>query len=214
MFTGLVKELGTVESLRNRAGITELTVKSKNLSRESQLGDSISVNGVCLTVTSVEGELLSFDLSDETLRKTNLGILKKGDYVNLEPSLRASDRLGGHIVTGHVDGIGKIKSKTKVGEVFHIEIETPETLMRYIVRKGSIAVDGISLTVADVSESSFKVVIIPHTAKVTTIGYKNVGDTVNLETDIIGKYVENFIRGRTLEEESTLLEKLRKGGFM
>jgi|Deesub1362B_J571_1020462.scaffolds.fasta_scaffold00080_36 riboflavin synthase len=214
MFTGLVRELGIVESLRKRADITKLAVRSEEISKESQLGDSISVNGVCLTVTSLEGELLSFDLSDETLRNTNLGMLKKGDYVNLEPSLRPSDRLGGHIVTGHVDGIGRIKSKTRVGETFHVEIETPEALMRYIVKKGSIAVDGISLTVADLSERSFKVVIIPHTAKVTTIGYKKVGDTVNLETDIIGKYIEKFITGVTRGGESTLMEKLREGGFI
>ncbi len=214
MFTGLVRELGIVESLRKRADITKLSVRAEEIAKESQLGDSISVNGVCLTVTSVEGELLSFDLSDETLRNTNLGMLKKGDYVNLEPSLRASDRLGGHIVTGHVDGIGRIKSKTRVGETFHVEIETPETLMRYIVKKGSIAVDGISLTVADLSERSFKVVIIPHTAKVTTIGYKKVGDTVNLETDIVGKYIEKFITGGTRGGESTLMEKLREGGFI
>ncbi|RME69004.1 MAG: riboflavin synthase, partial [Nitrospirae bacterium] len=134
-----------------------------------------------------------------------------GSPVNLEPSLRPMDPLGGHLVTGHVDGLGKIVSKRQVGQNWEITIEASPDLLRYMVKKGSVAVDGISLTVVDVQRDSFKVVIIPHTARVTTIGYKGIGDTVNIETDIIGKYVERFLSPR---QEDTLMKKLKEGGFL
>jgi riboflavin synthase len=162
-------------------------------------------------VTEVSDEELAFDLSHETLKSTNLGELKRGSSVNLEPSLRPTDPLGGHIVTGHVDGVGRIVSKRQVGENWEIKIKVPEQLARYMVKKGSVAVDGISLTIVDVERDAFKIVIIPHTARVTTIGIKTVGDTVNIETDIIGKYVERFL---SRQQDDTLMEKLKEGGFL
>ncbi len=211
MFTGLVRELGRVVSLKRTPEGAQLKIEAPTVSEEASVGDSISVNGVCLTVTEVSGKVLSFDLSHETLRSTNLGQLQTDSPVNLEPSLRPTDPLGGHIVTGHVDGLGRITARRQVGQNLEIEIKVPEELARYMVRKGSVAVDGISLTVVDIQRDLFKVVIIPHTARVTTIGYKSVGDTVNIETDIIGKYVERFLSRR---QEDTLMKKLKEGGFL
>lgn len=211
MFTGLVRELGSVLSMKATPEGAVLTVKAPALSGEAKVGDSICVNGVCLTVTEISGDALSFDLSHETLKTTNLGQLQRGSPVNLEPSLRPIDPLGGHIVTGHVDGVGRIVSKQQVGQNWEIRIAVDEELLKYIVKKGSVAVDGISLTVVDVQRESFKVVIIPHTARVTTIGQKRVGDKVNIETDIIGKYVERFLGSR---QEDPLMEKLKEGGFL
>ncbi len=194
MFTGIIKEMGEVLSLRGKPSGAELALKSELLSKEAAIGDSIAVSGACLTVTSIKGAALTFDLSDETLRATTLGGLKSGDKVNLEPALRATDQLGGHIVTGHVDAVGRIKEKEKVGDNFHFLIEAPPQVLDYLVEKGSVTIDGISLTVVDVLKGSFTIVIIPHTANVTTIGRKGISSPVNLEADIIGKYVAKFTR--------------------
>jgi riboflavin synthase len=215
MFTGIVVEMGTVQRIDPAGDITLLHISSEKVSAEAKIGDSISINGTCLTVTQIDGNVMKFDLSMETMKTTNLGQLKKGSMVNLEPALRPTDPLGGHIVTGHIDGVGKIRKKTDLGQSIEIEIEAPEEVLRYLVKKGSVAVDGISLTVVDVMQDSFKVVIIPHTAAVTTIGIKKTNDTVNIETDIIGKYVERFLsRAHAENSNQRLLKLLGEGGFL
>ncbi len=216
MFTGIIVELGSVVSLSRKTAGAVLAVTSGGLSKDAAIGDSISINGACLTVVRLDGDTLSFDLSDETLRSTNLGQLRPGDRVNLEPSLRADGKLGGHFVTGHVDAVGKIKSKSMVGEAFEVVVDSPEEVTGFLVEKGSVAVDGISLTVVKVSGETFSVVIIPHTTRVTTIGFKNAGDSVNLEADIIGKYVARFLNksGSDSGSDERLVKSLRNAGFM
>jgi riboflavin synthase len=217
MFTGLVVDLGRLVSLQRKPAGAVLTLTTKLLARDAAMGDSIAVNGVCLTVVAIRGDDLSFDLSDETLRSTNLGLLRPGDRINLEPSLRADGKLGGHFVTGHVDGAGRIRTKELVGDTYRVIVEAPEEVTGYLVEKGSVAVDGISLTVVTVAKDSFSVVIIPHTASVTTIGFKAAGDTVNLEADIIGKYVARFLRkgeSRPAGGDTTLMDALTRAGYL
>jgi riboflavin synthase len=216
LFTGIIVELGTVVSLNRRGNDARLAVSGGSLSKDAAVGDSICINGVCLTVVKINGDTLSFDLSDETLRSTNLGGLGPVDRVNLEPSLRADGKLGGHFVTGHVDAVGKIKEKSLVGDAFRVVIDSPEQVTGLLVDKGSVAIDGISLTVVGVSADAFSVVIIPHTARVTTIGLKGVGDSVNIEADIIGKYVARFIKGASLKGsgDDRLLKSLQQSGFL
>ncbi|MBI5664146.1 MAG: riboflavin synthase [Nitrospirae bacterium] len=210
MFTGLVETFGAVTSVKNTGNSVRLAVKSLS-EFDVSLGDSVSVNGVCLTVTKHNGDI-SFDVSPETLRSTNLGNLKTGDKINLERALRLSDRLGGHLVTGHVDGIGTIKNKKQVGEYTFYTFEAPAEILKYIVKKGSVAIDGISLTVVDLDHGSFSVAIIPHTASATNIGGKGIGDRVNLEADIIGKYVEKLL-GKN-DTDSNLMGLLKEKGFI
>lgn len=217
MFTGIIVEMGDVVSLNRKQAGASLTIAANTVSKDAAIGDSIAINGACLTVVSREGNVLAFDLSDETLRSTNLGQLRQGDRVNLEPSLRSDERLGGHFVTGHVDAVGKIRSKTMVGETFKVFVDSPEKVTELLVEKGSISVDGISLTVVDVLKDAFSVVIIPHTAAVTTIGLKNVGDTVNLEADIIGKYVARFLdrdRTKTGRSDERFIKSLKESGYI
>ncbi len=211
MFTGLVVEMGEIASLTKRDGGARLFLSAQTLSSEAKIGDSISVNGTCLTVVEMKGKTLGFDVSSETLRSTNLGNLRTKDRVNLEPSLRLDSRLGGHFVTGHIDGVGTIKSKSSAGEALKIVIGAEEEITRGLVEKGSVAVDGISLTVVDVLLKGFSVVIIPHTAQLTTIGFKGPGDTVNIEVDILGKYVSKFLRKG---KDSGLMKALSEEGFM
>jgi riboflavin synthase len=212
MFTGLIAELGEAVSLKRQSKGAVLEVKASGTASGAAIGDSIAISGACLTVTGIKDAAMSFDLSDETLQSTTLGSLKPGDRVNLESSLRTDSKLGGHFVTGHVDAVGKIRSKKKEGETFNVEIEAPPEVMDFLVEKGSVAVDGISLTVVDVLSDSFTVVIIPHTAEVTTIGFKGPGDVVNLEADILGKYVLRFLE--RAKGGSTLMKKLQEGGFL
>lgn len=186
MFTGIIAGTGKVErieggSLYIRAGIHGL-----------KMGDSLAVNGCCLT-TLTPGPLLQFDLLQETMARTNFQFLRTGDLVNLEQPLRADGRFDGHFVTGHIDGIGKVTAWEKSGADYKLDIEAPPEVMRYIVAKGSIAIDGISLTIAEVDKKGFRVWIIPHTYKVTNLPARKVGDAVNLEADMIGKYVEKFV---------------------
>jgi riboflavin synthase len=213
MFTGIVVELGEVVSLRKEGKTATLSLRTGRVSGDAALGDSISVNGACLTVTRVDDGVLVFDLSDETLESTTLGSLRPGDRVNLEPSLRADGKLGGHFVTGHVDAVGRIRDRAKEGNMLKFEIEGPGEVMELLVEKGSVSVDGISLTVVDVLRDSFTLVIIPHTAEVTTLGFKGKGDEVNLETDIIGKYVMRLL-GIHGKKDETLMRKLAEGGFL
>lgn len=194
MFTGLIRELGKITSLQKFGGGGVLSLKAHGVSSDAKVGDSVSVNGVCLTVVNVKDSELSFDLSGETLRSSNLGELMPADLVNIEPSLTAETKIGGHFVTGHVDAVGSIRSKLMLGDMTKIEIQAPANIIDYLVRKGSVAVDGISLTVVDILKDGFTVVIIPHTAKVTTLGFKGSGDNVNIETDILGKYVVKFLK--------------------
>ena len=211
MFTGLIVEMGEIVSVTKRDSGARLFLKAGNVSEEARMGDSISVNWTCLTVVEIKGKTLGFDMSDETLRSTNLGGLRAKDRVNLEPSLRLDSRLGGHFVTGHIDGVGTIKSRSAAGDMHKIVIATGNDITRFLVEKGSVAVDGISLTVVEVLPNGFSIVIIPHTAALTTIGFKGPGDTVNIEVDILGKYVSKFLHKG---QYSGLMKTLSEEGFM
>lgn len=213
MFTGLIIEMGEIISVKNRSGGVVLSLESNEIASTANIGDSISVNGVCLTVVNRNNNELSFDLSEETLRSTNLGSLKKGDKINLEPSLRPDSKIGGHFVTGHVDAVGRIRSKLTIGDMLKFEIEAPANIIHFLVEKGSVAVDGISLTVVDILKDSFTLVIIPHTAKLTTLGFKGPGDTVNIEVDILGKYVARFLN-RQRDKDSKFMKTLMEEGYM
>lgn len=212
MFTGLILETGETTSVKKRAGGAVLSLRANEVAATSRIGDSISVNGVCLTVVSTNGNELSFDLSEETLRSTNLGSLRAGDVVNLEPSLRPDSKIGGHFVTGHVDADGKVRSKSAVGDMMKFEIAAPANVLRFLVEKGSVAVDGISLTVVDILKDGFTLVIIPHTAKMTTLGFKGPGETVNIEVDILGKYVAKFLN-RPGDGDTGLMKTLMEEGY-
>ena len=213
MFTGLIIEMGEITSVKMRSGGAVLSLKAQEAASSAKLGDSIAANGVCLTVIEKNADMLSFDLSDETLRSTNLGRLKRGDRVNLEASLSPDSKIGGHFVTGHVDAVGTMRSKADTGDMLKIEISAPAKVMNFIVEKGSVAVDGISLTVVDVLNDGFTVVIIPHTAKLTTIGFKSTGDTVNIEADILGKYVAKFLN-KAGGKDSGLMNTLMSEGYI
>ena len=196
MFTGIIKEIGRVEQVQKTSSGISLVITTERASGDIKIGDSVAVNGCCLTVVEISGKQLSFDLLRETWERTNLQFVASGSLVNLERSLRADGRLDGHFVTGHIDGLGRITRWERAGSDHILEIAPPPDLMRYIVQKGSIAVDGMSLTVATVAEKTFTVWIIPHTYEVTALRERKKGDAVNLETDILGKYVEKFVRGK------------------
>lgn len=213
MFTGIIAELGEVVSLKRQGGGAVLAVRAGDAAARASIGDSIAVNGACLTVTRMESAALSFDLSAETLKSTSLGGFRPGERVNIEQSLRADGKLGGHFVSGHVDAVGKITGRTREGETLRFRIHAPPEVLALLVEKGSIAIDGISLTVVDVHADYFTVVIIPHTAEVTTLGFKAEGDTVNLEADIIGKYVFRFLE-KSVQSGGGLTEALKKGGYV
>ena len=200
MFTGIVEETGTVERIKPTAKSIELTVCANATARRLKLGGSLAVNGCCLTTVKVatrgKFKLAQFDLLQETWRRTNLQFAKPGSLVNLERPLRADGEFGGHFVTGHIDGIGKIIRWERTGQDHVLDIAAPPAVMRYIVFKGSVAVDGISLTVAGVQKNSFRIWIIPHTYKITALRERKVGDPVNLETDLLGKYAGKFLAAR------------------
>ena len=200
MFTGIVEEAGTVERIKPVRNSIELTVRATVCGRGLKIGHSVAVNGCCLTVVklSTRGKyrLAQFDLLRETWRRTNLQFARPGSLVNLERSLRANGELGGHFVTGHIDGLGRITRWERAGQDHVLDIAAPPEVRRYVVFKGSIAVDGISLTVAGVSRRGFRVWIIPHTWEVTVLRERRVGDAVNLEADLLGKYVEKFLTSR------------------
>ena len=198
MFTGLVEATGRVIGWFREGPSARLTVSSPAIQRSACLGDSVAVNGCCLTVVEVSHLLdaLTFDAIPETLDRTNLGELQPGDLVNLERPLAANARLDGHFVQGHIDGVGMIRSITPDANAVIMEVEAPERLRRYFVEKGSVAVDGVSLTVAEVRPTSFTIWTIPHTRQVTTLGSRVVGDRVNLECDLLGKYIERLLEAR------------------
>ena len=195
MFAGIVEEMGVIKTIaRHREG-ARVEVLAKTILDDLEVGDSVAVNGACLTVAARQPASFEADLSGETLQRTTLGQLAVGDGVNLERSLRFNGRVGGHLVSGHVDGVGKIRARRQEGDTLRFSIELPKELLRYCVSKGSIAVDGISLTINQVGDGQIHVAVIPHTAKVTTLGVKGVGATVNLETDLIAKYLERLLTG-------------------
>jgi riboflavin synthase len=212
MFTGIIEELGGVKALRRDSGAARLTISASTVLDGTVLGDSICVNGVCLTVVDLSKSAFSADVAVETLNVTNLGDLKIGTKVNLERALQLSARIGGHLVSGHVDSVGLVRYKREEGNGWRIFIDTPESILRYVIKKGSIAIDGISLTVADVDKKGFSIAMIPHTAKLTTLGFKSAGESVNLEADIIGKYVERLLAGRV--DGGVSLELLRENEFI
>ena len=193
MFTGLVEEVGTVESFKKGPKSATITNKAKKILEDIRPGDSVATNGVCLTVTSFTSNSLKVDVMAETMRRSNLDNLSSGSKVNLERALKLGDRLGGHIVSGHIDGTGTLKDFRQEDNAVWVSITAPPDILKYIINKGSIAVDGISLTVAYVDNECFKVSIIPFTGDETTLLQKNIGDKVNLEVDMIGKYVEKLL---------------------
>lgn len=214
MFTGLVEEIGTVKAVQ-RGSDSFIKIKAELIFSDIHLGDSIAVNGVCLTVTSVDSLTFTADVMNETLNRSSLGKLKNGDKVNLERAMSANGRFGGHIVSGHIDGTGTISEIRNDGIAVWYKIYADDSIMRYIVEKGSVAIDGISLTVADVENDNFSVSIIPHTAEQTILSLKKVGDIVNLENDIIGKYVEKLLQPQQKNENKNniTMSFLAKHGF-
>ncbi len=211
MFTGIIEKLGRVMTIERRDRDGAIHIEGGWDLTEIGLGDSICVNGVCLTVSSLEGTAFSADVSGETLRRTNLGSLRPGELVNLERALRLSDRVGGHLVTGHVDGTGTVRDILRQGDSYRFQFEISADVFRTLVEKGSVAVDGVSLTVSGLDRGSFEVYVVPYTFEKTTLQYKKPGDHVNIETDLIGKYVEKMLSSKG---EGLTLEKLIKSGFV
>lgn len=216
MFTGIIEELGSVRDIARGSKSIKLSIYCTNILNGVNKGDSIAVNGICLTVTNVGNGWFSADVMPETMRKTGLEKLRISDRVNLERALRLSDRLGGHIVSGHIDGTGIVLDKTEEENAIWLTIGASEEILGYIVLKGSVALDGTSLTVAYVDEKCFKVSLIPLTAGVTTLGYRKVGDQVNVECDILGKYVEKFLsrsRDKARTKKDISIDFLKDNGF-
>jgi len=199
MFTGIVEETGVVERIRQGPRSTELYVRPKTVGRALRVGNSIAVNGACLTVTAKRGTVLRFDVLNETLARTNFGELRPGSLVNLERPLRADGRLDGHFVQGHVDATGVVRRYERSGTDYVLEVQAPSAIMKYIVQKGSIAVDGISLTVAAFGRDWFRNWIIPHTHEITNLQARRPGERVNLEADMLAKYLEKFFTGRRID---------------
>ncbi|MDD2321554.1 MAG: riboflavin synthase [Geobacteraceae bacterium] len=215
MFTGLVEEVGKVLGLDRAGAGARLHIASTLPQEEIALGDSVAINGVCLTVVEKSAGRLSFDVSPETLERTGFKLLRPGSFVNLERALRFGDRLGGHLVSGHVDCIAAIRERREVSGNYQFSFQLPARYARYLIEKGSVAIDGISLTVNTVSDDGFTINIIPHTAEHTTLRYRGPGDEVNIETDLIGKYVERLLAKKDPGEKNGVsLELLAKSGFL
>lgn len=204
MFTGLVEELASIVRMDVRQGGANVELRAKKIMEDMQLGDSIAVNGVCLTVVRFHDDTFMLDAVPETLRKTNLGKLRPGQHVHVERAMRADGRFGGHIVSGHIDGVGVITGRMQEGIATVLTITTEPSVIRYVVEKGSICVDGVSLTVMDVEENAFRVSLIPHTGFVTTLKEAPSGTEVNLESDILAKYVERLLGIRSQNQSSAL----------
>lgn len=216
MFTGIVEEMGKIVRVEKGAKSSRLTVSGDKIFSDLKLGDSVATNGVCLTVTSFSKGIFTADVMNETLKRSNLGELRQGSMVNLERAMIANGRFGGHIVSGHIDGTGVITKIEQDDIAVWYTIRADRKIMKYIIEKGSVAIDGISLTIAKVTDNNFSVSLIPHTAKETVLGYKKTGDTVNLENDVVGKYIEHFLSFK--EEPATkssgiTKEFLLKAGF-
>ncbi len=194
MFSGIIEEMGAVRAVEKTLGGAKFSILASTILSDLEVGDSVSVSGACLTATTIENQGFLVDVSTETLNCTNFGNITVGTPLNLERAMKLNARMSGHLVTGHVDGIGTLRVREQDGNAIYLTVESSEDIMRYCVAKGSITMDGISLTINSVTDHSFSVAIIPHTAKVTTIGLKQVGDIVNLESDLIGKYVERLLQ--------------------
>ena len=193
MFTGIVETIGTVIAVKARGGVVQLEIEAGSVVEGVSIGGSVLVNGTCLTVTAIDGDHLRFDAIQETLDRTAVGSLERGSRVNLERAMRADDRLDGHIVQGHVDGTGTVEAFERRGDDVRFVVSCGPEVCEFLVEKGSVTIDGVSLTVAGVQESGFDVALIPHTLEVTTLGEKQTGDQVNLEADVLGKYVKRYL---------------------
>lgn len=218
MFTGIIEEIGTVKNIVKGSRSIKLTIAARKVLENTNLGDSIAVNGVCLTVTALGRDGFTADVMPESMSKTNMGALKPGDRVNLERALTLASRLGGHIVSGHIDGTGEIIAMEKDDNAVRVTLTSVPKVMKYIVPEGSVALDGVSLTVAQLGENDFTVSLIPHTAQVTTLLDKKVGDRLNIENDVVGKYVERLLsfsdKNAAAEKKSAIsLSFLRENGF-
>jgi riboflavin synthase len=216
MFTGIIEAIGEIKRVEQQQGDVRLTVSTKELDlSDAQLGDSIAVSGVCLTAIELSPGQFVADVSNETLSATTMGDIKAGSAVNLECALRAQTRLGGHMVSGHVDGVGKVIERKADARSVRFTFEMPAEISRYVAQKGSICIDGISLTVNTVDDVSFSVNIVPHTLEMTTLGNRKVGDAVNLEVDVIARYLERLMMGGSHTEEVVdYKELLGKSGFI
>lgn len=212
MFTGIIEEIGKVVSFKKSAHGADLKISAQTVLEDVKLGESIAVNGVCETVVAFDNTTFEVNVSDETLRVSNLSDLKQGDFVNLERALKLSDRLSGHIVSGHVDLTTKFIKKEKLGEFYNMEFAVIPDFRKYIVKKGSITINGISLTIADIKSESFVVAVIPHTFENTNLKELKNNDIVNIETDILAKYIENFVVGK--EKKEITMNFLEENGFL
>lgn len=216
MFTGIIEELGKVVSLKRGSQAAVLTIEGNIIFDDLKLGDSVAVNGVCLTVSHMSGNIFQADVMNETFHRSSLGSLQKGDYVNLERAMAADGRFGGHMVAGHIDAVGELTGKKKDDNAVWFTIKVPPQVMRYCVEKGSIALDGISLTIAKIGEDTISVSMIPHTMEHTNFAAKKTGDWINLENDMVGKYVEKLLQTPKEKEKKTsgiTMETLLQAGF-
>jgi riboflavin synthase len=221
MFTGIIEGFGAISAIRTAGRGRRLTVEADFDLHQTKIGDSLCVSGACLTAVKIAGRHFEVDISPETFQTTTFGQAKVGQRVNIERALRFSDRIDGHLVSGHIDGVGTIRQRETVANAIVVAVDVPESLAKYMINKGSVAVDGISLTINTCDATGFSVSIIPHTAQLTTIGWKNKGDPVNIETDMLGKYVERFMnarpgRNKVAAEKPSAIDKayLLKTGFI
>ena len=216
MFTGIIEEVGTIKNISKGIKSIKLTIGATKVLEGSKIGDSIAVNGVCLTITSMGKDFFTADIMPESLRKTSMANLTSGDKINLERALTLSSRLGGHIVSGHIDGVGTVIALKRDDNAMRITIEAEPKIMKYIIAQGSVTLDGVSLTVASVAKSNFTISLIPHTGEVTTLLSKGIGSSINIENDVIGKYVErllHFDQENTKQKSSLSLGFLQENGF-
>lgn len=214
MFTGIVAELGSVKEIQHGSQAGTLTIAAAEILSDGVVGDSIAIDGVCLTVTHLAHSSFTADVSAETLRRTTLGSLKPGDAVNLENALRLADRLGGHLVLGHVDEVGTITGWQDEGASSLMRVSISQEAMRYVVHKGSVSVDGVSLTISNLFDDAFEVALIPHTKQITTLGAKRVGAHVNIEVDLLGRYIERLLTYPSVEGTSIDVDFLAKHGYI
>lgn len=213
MFTGIIEEIGTIKSFSKSSNGASVEVECLTVLEDTKIGDSIAINGVCETVTALSSKTFEAKISDETLAVTTFNNLKKGDFVNLERAMSLNSRFGGHIVSGHVDCVGKLISVEKLTDFYNLQFSVPKEQKKYIVHKGSVTVNGISLTVAEIEDNIFKVAIIPHTYNNTVLNSLNIGDEVNIETDILGKYVEKLLSVNDNKKDISM-KFLQENGFV